>query len=62
MECAAWPCRQGTVSCSMCVVEPKDPRAMSALVAGHALPEPQRSQRAGSPQPWQPSRLAWQQG
>ena len=62
MECAAWPCRQGTVSYSTCVVEPKYPRAMSPLVEGHSLPELQRSQRAGSPKPWQPSRLAWPQG
>jgi hypothetical protein len=31
MECAAWPWRQGTVSCSRCIVEPKYPRAMSPL-------------------------------
>ena len=40
MECAAWLCRQGPVSCSTCVEEPKYPRAMSALVEGHSLPEP----------------------
>jgi len=61
MECAAWPCRQGTVSCSTWVEEPKYPPAMSALVEGHALPEPQRRQSAGSPKQRQPSRLAWQQ-
>ena len=40
MECAAWLCRPGTVSCSTCVVEPKYPHAMSALVKGNSLPEP----------------------
>ena len=60
MECAAWPCRQGPVSCSTCIEEPKYPRMLSALVEGNSLSEPQRSQSAGSPKQWQPSRLAWQ--
>ena len=62
MECATWPCRQGTVSCRTCVEEPKDPRAMSALVEGNALPEPQRSQSTGSPEPWQPGTPAMAAG
>ncbi len=49
MECAAWPCRQGPVSCSTCIEEPKYPRMLSALVEGNSLSEPQRSQSAGSP-------------
>jgi hypothetical protein len=62
MQCAAWPYRQGTVSCSTCVEAPKYPPAMSALIEGNSLREPQRSQRAGSPKQRQPSRLARQQG
>jgi hypothetical protein len=58
MECAAWPCRQGTVSCSTWVEEPKYPRAMSALVEGNSLPEPQRSQNGDRPS--RGSRHAWQ--
>ena len=61
MECAAWPCRQGRCPCRTWVEELKYPRAMSALVEGHSLPEPQRSQSAGSPKQGQSSRLAWQQ-
>ncbi len=60
MECAAWPCRQGSVSCSTCIEEPKYPRMLSALVEGNSLSEPQRSQSARSPKQWQPARLAWQ--
>src|SRR5918992_3536758 len=48
MKCAAWPCRQGTVSCSTCIEEPKYPPTMAALIEGNSLREPQRSQRAGS--------------
>ena len=36
MECAAWPCRQGPVSCSTCIEEPKYPRALLALVEGNS--------------------------
>ena len=55
MEFATRPCRQGTASGGACVEEPKYPRAMRALAAGHAIPEqPQRSQGAGSPKKWQP--------
>jgi hypothetical protein len=61
MESAAWPCHQRTVSRSTGVEVPTYPRAMSALVEGHSLPEPHRSQSAGSSKQWQPSRLAWQQ-
>ncbi len=58
MACAAWPCRQGTVSCSPGVVEPKYPGVMLALGEGNSLPGPQRSPCAGSPKQWQPSRRA----
>ena len=59
MECATWPCRQGPVSCSTCIEEPKYPPTMSVLVEGNSLREPQRSQRAGSPKQ-RHSRHAWQ--
>ena len=36
MGCSAWPCRQGPVSRSTCIEEPKYPRALSSLVEGNS--------------------------
>ena len=57
MECTAWPCRQGPVSCSTCIGEPKYPRALSVLVEDNSSQSLSEVRVLDRPSSGSPSRL-----